>query len=785
VIARRRAATALAVGIVLAGAVSALPIQGAGAASPAWTTDHLDPGRNGNDTGDPGLGASVTPSWTSPIVDGRIYGEPLLLNNTVYVATQKNTVYALNAGSGAMIWSLPLAQSPNNLIPVPRSNVTHVAGIGSGCGNIDPLGITGTPVIDPALGSGGTLFAVAETWDGSTESTIHHELVAVDLAAHTVTHANVDPTGVGFDTAAPRALEQERGALALAGGNVVVPYGGLAGDCGGYHGFAVSLPENLSGTANAFEVNAPTAGVDASNRAGGIWAAVGPAVDSSGSVYLTTGNGFEPSNSTYEYTDGIVKLDSTMHVQDFFGPSVWRGDDGADKDLGSSAPLLISRVSGNPLVFATGKQSTGYLLDSGQLSSNASHIGGELFSAHVCDQQAFGGDAYANGYVYVPCGEGLRALAVNTAAPSFARAWIGPGDATGPPIVAGGRVWLHGSGRLYGLNATTGATEVMLPGVSTPYNFGSPSAGGGRLFFAAGTSVVAFAGGPPPPPPGGTSLYATLLNSSGSGRVEVHTLSQASHYTQFSLHATTAIAPATAAEWQFFVAGFHGDGQPDLFGVHLRNTGSHQVEVHVLSAASGYQAFLLHAASALPEVPPGEFQFAIGSFAGDHHSNLYAIALNNTGSGTLEVHALGEASNYGAWILHSTTALAPVADSSTWQFEIGDRAGSGDLIGISHTATGSGRTEVHALSRASGYQNFTIHTATPLGYTSDAQFAYTLGDHDNDGIPDIYAVAMNGTVTGQTEVHVLSGASAYNTWIEHAPTGLGPTNATSWQFSTR
>jgi hypothetical protein len=44
---------------------------------------------------------------------------------------------------------------------------------------------------------------------------------------------------------------------------------------------------------------------------------------------------------------------------------------------------------------------------------------------------------------------------------------------------------------------------------------------------------------------------------------------------------------------------------------------------------------------------------------------------------------------------------------------------------------------------------------------------------------------MNGTGTGQTEIHVLSGASNYNSWIEHTPTGLGPSNATSWQFSTR
>jgi lysozyme len=289
---------------------------------------------------------------------------------------------------------------------------------------------------------------------------------------------------------------------------------------------------------------------------------------------------------------------------------------------------------------------------------------------------------------------------------------------------------------------------------------------------------------PSPPAAGGTSLYATVLNGTASGQVEVHALAQSSNYTTFSLHATTAFVPAVAADWQFFIASYQGDGQPDLFGVHLRNTGSGRVEVHVLTAVSGYQSFILHAATALPAVPAGQFQFALASFAGDHRSNLYAIALNHTGTNTVEVHVLSEASSYSTWILHSPSALALVADSSAVQFKIGDKGGSGDLIAIPHAATGSGGTEVHALTRASGYGAFSIHTATPLAYTSDSVFAYTLGDHDADGIPDIYVVAMNNTGSGQTEVHVLSGASSYNGWIEHTPTGLSPTSATSWQFST-
>jgi hypothetical protein len=183
-------------------------------------------------------------------------------------------------------------------------------------------------------------------------------------------------------------------------------------------------------------------------------------------------------------------------------------------------------------------------------------------------------------------------------------------------------------------------------------------------------------------------------------------------------------------------------------------------------------------------VPVGQYELRLAGFAGDHRADLYAIGMNGTGTGTVEVHVMSEDSNYAAWVLHSASAIPAPVSTDSWRFLIGDRAGSGDLIGVSHVATASGRTEVHALTRVSGYQSFSIHTATPLAYTSDSQLAFALGDHDNDGIPDIYGIAMNNTGTGQTEVHVLSGASSYNNWIEHTPTGLSPTNSTSWEFST-
>jgi outer membrane protein assembly factor BamB len=246
-------------GSLVAGAGGqAIPVAAAGT---SWTTDHFDAAGSGNDTTDPGLGGVVSPSWTSPTLDGLIYGEPLHLNGIVYVATQRNSIYALDATNGHILWSLV-----GILPPVPLSEVRSETGVANGCGNIDPLGITGTPVIDPALGAAGTLFAATETYSVGVARSIEHRLIQVDLSSHGITTRNIDPVAPGFTDGATRGLEQERGALNLAGGEVVVPYGGLVGDCGIYHGFAVSSLENLTGPANTFEV-------DPGHTRGGIWGA--------------------------------------------------------------------------------------------------------------------------------------------------------------------------------------------------------------------------------------------------------------------------------------------------------------------------------------------------------------------------------------------------------------------------------------------------------------------------------------------------------------------------------
>src|ERR1700694_1537627 len=131
-----------------------------------WPTYHKDAARTGLDSTAPALMNSVNQQWAHTGLDQDVYAEPLVYGTMVLVATEGNTVYALDAATGNLLWS------KNYGISVPRSQLP--------CGNINPVGITGTPVIDTTAG---TMFFVTMVWDGSTAGSVHYVLEAVNLNA--------------------------------------------------------------------------------------------------------------------------------------------------------------------------------------------------------------------------------------------------------------------------------------------------------------------------------------------------------------------------------------------------------------------------------------------------------------------------------------------------------------------------------------------------------------------------------------------------------------------------
>lgn len=183
-------------------------------------------------------------------------------------------------------------------------------------------------------------------------------------------------------------------------------------------------------------------------------------------------------------------------------------------------------------------------------------------------------------------------------------------------------------------------------------------------------------------------------------------------FQQFALHIATAF-PETGAEYEFKVADWDRDGKPDLIGIQKANTGSGTTEIHILSGASNFQTWLLHTRTAFPS-SPSNVAFAVGDLDKDGKLDLFAVKKSGTGSHTTEVHVMSGASTYQTFILQMGSGLGETSSESDFVLGDYDRDGKPDLINVKKTQTGSGHTEVHILSGASNYQTFLLHAATPL-----------------------------------------------------------------------
>jgi len=424
-----------------------------------WYTYHRDIVRSGYDSPLSQF-SSVTLHWKSVTLDGDVYTEPLIVGNAVVVGTESNSLYELNATTGQVMWHINLGRPVNGgILP---------------CGDINPSGITGTPVVDVA---GRTIFAVA--FLQAANGTLYHELFAVNLDSGSIKfQVPIDPQG------ANPLYQQQRSALALSNGYVYVAYGGLDGDCGPYHGWLTARKTNGAGQQISYQV--PT------GRAGAIWGGGdGPVVDRSGNLLVATGN--SDSTSTFDFGDSVMKLSPAssghMNVLDWFAPSNWSSLNSGDLDLGSTEPVILS----SNYLFQIGKQGVGYLLNATKMG----HVGGQLYASQVCNSGhgAYGGLAYASPYLVVPCDNGIVVLKMNLGSSSpFTVVWRGPNYLAGPPIIAGNAVWDVdvSAGLIYAFNISSGQTLFHASIGSLPTHFNSLSAGNGQIFVTASRQVLAY-----------------------------------------------------------------------------------------------------------------------------------------------------------------------------------------------------------------------------------------------------------------------------------------------------
>lgn len=411
-----------------------------------WPTYHHDAARTGHvGTGPAG---TLQQGWSRG-VSGAVYGEPLVAGSTLVVATERNYVYGLDARTGAVRWRAGLGA------PQPQAGLP--------CGNIDPLGVTGTPAYDRGTGS---VFVVAETRGG------HHTLWA--LRARTGAkrwHRSLDVL-----PNRNRKAEQQRAALLVTHGRVLAAFGGLAGDCSNYVGYVTSVATDGSGAVRHYAV--PTA------REAGIWATPGPVRGANGNVYVATGNGAE-LNGRWDKSDSVTELTPGRLVRrSVFAPSSWPQDNARDLDLGSSAPVMVPAVG---RIVIAGKRGVVYLL--------RPHLGGVGSSlARLSGCRAFGGAAVVGQTVLMPCkGEGaIRALHVGYRALRWS--WRADGLYSSP-VVAGDRVYVadQASGDLVVLGLSDGSVLQRIH-AGPLQHFPSSVVAGDWVFVSTMQGVTAFHG---------------------------------------------------------------------------------------------------------------------------------------------------------------------------------------------------------------------------------------------------------------------------------------------------
>jgi len=468
-------------------------------------TYHGSPDRSGNFvvpalTWERARNIHLDPSF-QPRIAGHLYAQPLYWrppgspSGQLLVATEDNNVYAIDAGSGREIWVRSLGRPA----PLPRLP----------CGNIDPLGITGTPVIDEATQAIYLDAMVSDT------AGAHHRIFALSLKDGSPLPGW--PVDVAEALAAHgqrfNARDQnQRGALAILDGRVYVPYGGHYGDCGDYHGWVVGIglrdPHDV--------VSWSTRG-----RGGGIWAPGGIASDGR-SLFVATGNTIDVS--TWSDGEAVFRLAPDLRrrdgPEDFFAPTDWRTLDSRDADLGGTNPLPLNVPSAGatqPLILALGKDARAFLLDRNRLGG----IGGSLASEIVATRPIRTAPAaYPAGEgVYVAfqgpgahCPDARRddALTIlqirDGSPPTLVTGWCGALRGEGSPIVTttDGRsnpiVWIlgaEGDDRLHGYRGDTG--EPLFAGggpgdaMTGLRHFQDLVAAGDRLYVGADGHLYAFA----------------------------------------------------------------------------------------------------------------------------------------------------------------------------------------------------------------------------------------------------------------------------------------------------
>jgi chitodextrinase len=387
-------------------------------------TYHNDTARTGQNLQEYALTSATVNSSTfgalfSCPVDGYVYAQPLYIanfsiggqtRNVVFVATEHDSVYAFDADSSSCVQLWKTTFLSSGVTTVPAADTGELSDL------IPEIGITSTPVIDSSTN---TIFVVAKTKEivgsgcSSGSPCYVHRLHALDLATGTEKFGG--PVVLSAPNFVP-LFHLQRPALLLNNGTVYIGFGSH-GDNNTWEGWLMAYTYNSSTLTQSWVWHS----TDPTNE-GALWGSGnGPALDSSGNIYMETGNGI--FDGTSNFSDSVVKLSPAGAVLDYFTPFDQNVMQSNDIDLGSSGPIILPDAMGSAahphLMIATGKVGVVYLLDQtnmGKFNPGANQDLGEVsvgFNTTDITGGFFGQPAYWNGNIYtIIVGDSLRQFSI-------------------------------------------------------------------------------------------------------------------------------------------------------------------------------------------------------------------------------------------------------------------------------------------------------------------------------------------------------------------------------------
>ncbi len=514
-------------GSVTSNAATLTVTTSSGGGSTDVVTHHYDVSRSGVNSTETLLTTSNVNSMTFGkkgefTVDGQIDGQALFLSqlaipgqgnkNVLYVATENDTVYAVDAqsisGSAAtVLWQtrvLPNGETPATSLP---------------CGNISPNGITATPVIDRTHNA---IYVEAMSQDSA--GNIFHRLHALDLTTGkelfggpttiTATYPGTGGHSSGGVVTFDPSVQHDRAALLESGGTIYTAWSGLWGDCGPYSAWVIAFDAGTLKQTGAIDL-VPN------NSGAGMWmGGGGPAADASGNVYVISGNGFgDTPGMNSSYGNSFVRLSTSagLKVGDYFTPYNTLSEDSRDADFGSAGPLLLPDLldasnTTRHLAVGAGKDGNLYVLNRdnlGQFNSTKNNIYQQF---QLSSSENHSSPLFFNNTVYIcPENNTLKAFPVSKAllatSPSSQSAHVFGGNGAVPSISANGAAqgivcaldW--GAGILFAYDAGDLTKELYNSNQAVANrdhfspiggHFIAPMVANGRVYIGTKTTVAVF-----------------------------------------------------------------------------------------------------------------------------------------------------------------------------------------------------------------------------------------------------------------------------------------------------